>query len=58
MVVFLARLRVTNPTIRLAISVCPSIINVLVVSRAPLCEQHNYQNYCTDIPMCDVNKLK
>ena len=32
----------------------PSVGNVLVVWRAPLCEQHNYQNYCTDIPMCDV----
>ena len=22
-----------------------------------LCEQHKYQNYCTDIPMCDVSEL-
>ena len=24
----------------------------------PPCEQHNYQNYCIDIPLCDVSELE
>ena len=54
---FLGWLRVTNPMISVCPSVWSSVSNILVVWRIPLCEQHNYQNNCTDIPVNDVNEL-
>ena len=46
---FLGGLHVDNPTLGIMIFVWPSVSNVLVVSGTPLCEQHKYQNFCTDI---------